>query len=177
MLPFPCETCMSLGDSWSYVENDNYKSTNTIIHILIDVVAKGGNYLLNVGPDATGELPAVAVQRLKEIGEWMKINGDAIYDTRPVPPYFNDRFRFTQKDGRVFVHYLLDENETMPSSIAVPDDALSLISSKNINTRPLKLKVLGGGAKAELRKSDNGYVIDIKGKINLKHAIVFEIKK
>ncbi len=177
VLPFPWETCMSLGDSWSYVENDNYKSTNTIIHILIDVVAKGGNYLLNVGPDATGEFPAVAVQRLKEIGEWMKINGDAIYDTRPVPPYFKDRFRFTQKDGRIFVHYLLDENETVPSSIAVPDDALSLISSKNINTRPLKLKVLGGGAKAELRKSDNGYVIDIKGKINLKHAIVFEIKK
>ncbi|MGN0033959.1 MAG: alpha-L-fucosidase [Candidatus Limimorpha sp.] len=177
VLPFPWETCMSMGDSWSYVENDNYKSTNNIIHILVDVVAKGGNYLLNVGPDAQGELPLAAVERLKEIGEWMKTNGDAIYETRPISPYSEGKFRFTQKNGRVFAVYLLDEDEELPSIIAVHDGFQALVSNKNISSRPLKLKILGNKAKAELRMTDDGYVIDIKGDINANHAIVFEFKK
>ena len=101
LLSYPWETCMSMGDSWSYVENDNYKSTRQLIHTLIDIVAKGGNYLLNVGPDADGQLPEVALQRMKEIGEWLNKNGYAIYGTRPLYPYANGNVRYTQsKDGK-----------------------------------------------------------------------------
>lgn len=101
LLPYPWETCMSMGDSWSYVSNDNYKSTCKLIHNLIDVVAKGGNYLLNVGPDADGNLPEVAIERMKEIGQWLKKNGYAIYGTRPLYPYAKDNKRYTQsKDGK-----------------------------------------------------------------------------
>ena len=101
LLPYPWETCMSMGDSWSFVENDNYKSTKQLIHMLVDIVAKGGNYLLNVGPDEDGQIPETAVERLKEIGEWLKVNGQAIYNTRPLYPYAKGDKRYTQsKDGK-----------------------------------------------------------------------------
>ena len=104
---------MSMGDSWSYVENDNYKSTRKLIHTLIDIVAKGGNYLLNVGPDADGQLPEVALQRMKETGQWLKKNGYAIYGTRPLYPYAKGNIRYTQsKDGKhKYEITLLDDGE------------------------------------------------------------------
>ncbi len=113
LLSYPWETCMSMGDSWSYVENDNYKSTRKLIHTLVDIVAKGGNYLLNVGPDADGQLPEAALQRMKEIGEWLKKNGKAIYGTRPLYPYAKDNIRYTQsKDGKhKYEITLLEEGE------------------------------------------------------------------
>ena len=101
LLPYPWETCMTMGDSWSYVPGDNYKSTKVLIHMLCDVVAKGGNLLLNVGPDADGQLPAEALQRMEEIGRWLDRNGHAIYGTRPLFPYCDGNRRYTQsKDGR-----------------------------------------------------------------------------
>ncbi len=109
LLSYPWETCMSMGDSWSYVENDNYKSTRKLIHTLIDIVAKGGNYLLNVGPDADGKLPETALQRMKEIGEWLKKNGYAIYGTRPLYPYAKGNIRYTQsKDGKHHYEIILN---------------------------------------------------------------------
>ena len=111
LLPYPWETCMSIGDSWSYVENDNYKSTRQLIHNLVDIVAKGGNYLLNVGPDAEGRIPDEAVTRLKEIGAWLKTNGHAIYATRPLYPYARGNKRYTQSkdDKRKYEITLTDE--------------------------------------------------------------------
>ncbi len=81
-LPYPWETCMPMATSWSYVPGDVYKPTEEIIEKLVDIVSKGGNYLLNIGPGPDGELDPVAYARLKEIGAWMKINGQAIYGTR-----------------------------------------------------------------------------------------------
>jgi alpha-L-fucosidase len=114
-LPYPWETCMTLGNSWSYAPRDHYKSARQIVHMLVDIVAKGGNYLLKVGPDANGELPTEAVARLAEIGAWMKINGEAIYATRPLAPYREGKLCFTHaKDGAVYAIYLLDEGEGIP---------------------------------------------------------------
>ena len=101
LLPYPWETCMTMGDSWSYVPNDNYKSVKTLIHMLCDVVAKGGNLLLNVGPDADGNLPEEALERMEAIGKWLEKNGYAIYGTRPLYPYCEGNVRYTQsKDGK-----------------------------------------------------------------------------
>ena len=101
LLPYPWETCMTMGDSWSYVPNDNYKSVKTLIHMLCDVVAKGGNLLLNVGPDADGNLPPQALERMEAIGKWLEKNGYAIYGTRPLYPYCEGNIRYTQsKDGK-----------------------------------------------------------------------------
>ena len=112
-LDYPWETCMTMASSWSYVPGDIYKPAETIIHYLVDIVAKGGNYLLNVGPSPFGDYDTIAYSRMKEIGEWMKVNGDAIYATRPISPYKEKNICFTQnKDKRVNAIYLAGKEET-----------------------------------------------------------------
>ena len=121
LLPYPWETCMTMGDSWSYVPSDHYKSTTQLIHMLADVVAKGGNLLLNVGPDAQGNLPPQALERMEQIGVWLSANGRAIYATRPLYPYCYGNVRFTQsKDGKHrYAICLIDESATQ-ASFTVP---------------------------------------------------------
>jgi len=70
-------------DSWCYISKPNYKSAGRILHQLIDVVSKNGNLLLDVGPRADGTIPDETQARLRQIGAWMRINGEAIYDSRP----------------------------------------------------------------------------------------------
>jgi alpha-L-fucosidase len=80
------ETCMTMNDTWGFKKDDtNWKSTETIIRNLCDIASKGGNYLLNVGPDAKGNIPAESLKRLSEVSEWMRVNGDAIHGTTATP--------------------------------------------------------------------------------------------
>ena len=80
------ETCMTMNSTWGYKSfDDKWKSTETLLHNLIDIASKGGNYLLNVGPTSEGLIPAPSLERLKEIGQWMKGNGEAIYGTTASP--------------------------------------------------------------------------------------------
>jgi alpha-L-fucosidase len=80
------ETCMTMNDTWGYKKDDNnWKSTETLIRNLCDIASKGGNYLLNVGPTSEGLIPQPSLDRLAEIGKWMKANGEAIYGTGPTP--------------------------------------------------------------------------------------------
>lgn len=80
------ESCMTLNDTWGFKKDDqHWKSTETLIRNLCDIASKGGNYLLNVGPDSHGDIPAESVKRLAEVGAWMKVNGEAIYGTTATP--------------------------------------------------------------------------------------------
>ena len=80
------ETCMTMNGTWGFKKNDtNWKSTETLIRNLCDIASKHGNYLLNVGPTSEGLIPEASVERLHEVGEWMKVNGEAIYGTGPTP--------------------------------------------------------------------------------------------
>ena len=77
---------MTLNDTWGFKKDDqNWKSLETIIRNLCDIASKGGNYLLNVGPDSHGEIPPESVKRLADVGAWMRVNGDAIYGTTATP--------------------------------------------------------------------------------------------
>ena len=104
------ETCMTMNDSWGYKKNDhNWKSTEELIHNLVDIASKGGNYLLNVGPTAEGLIPSESIARLQKIGQWMRINSESIYGTS-ASPFKNLQWgRCTQKalpDGktRLYLH-------------------------------------------------------------------------
>ncbi|MGA2543428.1 MAG: alpha-L-fucosidase [Verrucomicrobiota bacterium] len=80
------ETCMTMNDTWGFKSYDtNWKSTETIVRNLVDIASKGGNYLLNVGPTSEGLIPGPSIERLKAVGAWMKVNGDAIYATSASP--------------------------------------------------------------------------------------------
>lgn len=85
-LDYDWETCMTMNDTWGFKSYDtNWKSSETLIRNLVDIASKGGNYLLNVGPTALGEIPEPSIERLKAIGAWMKTHGDAIYGTTASP--------------------------------------------------------------------------------------------
>jgi len=118
----PWESCITMGDQWSWKPSERYKSVRTLIHMLVDVVAKGGNLLLNVGPDGEGRMDVAALERLRAIGSWLRVNGRAIYDTQPVAPWKQGNVCFTRgSDGTIYAIVLAAENETTPPrSIEVP---------------------------------------------------------
>ena len=114
----PWEACITLGTSFSYRNDDTYKSERELIHLLIDVVAKGGNLVLNAGAQPNGRLPAPALGRMRAIGGWLSRFGEAIYGTRPVPPYLAGNIGFTAKGGNTtYAIRMLSENEHVDSLI------------------------------------------------------------
>jgi alpha-L-fucosidase len=102
------ESCMTMNKHWGYNKNDqNWKSTGTLVRNLIDCASKGGNYLLNVGPTSEGLFPPASVERLAEIGKWMKINHEAVYGTTASPFSKLPWGRCTKKvQGRTTTLYL-----------------------------------------------------------------------
>lgn len=111
----PWEESRGMGRSYGYnrAENINhYRSSKELVHELIDVVSRGGNLLLNVGPTADGRIPVIMQERLRDIGSWLQINGEAIYGTRPwagngLPTTGNPpNVRYTRKGDDLYAHLL-----------------------------------------------------------------------
>jgi alpha-L-fucosidase len=169
----PWETCMTMAGSWSYNPNNNYKSTRRLIHLLVDIVSKGGNFLLNVGPSPEGDFDEDAYDRLKKIGEWMRINGEAIYNTRPVEPYKEDKVCFTQlKDGTTYAIYLADENEnSLPEKINFANFSSGEIAD---------VKMLGTEEKIKWQRGENTFEIEVPESLRnnppCNYAWTFKIK-
>ena len=125
-LDIPWESCMTMGNSWSYVPDDVYKPACQIIHTLIKIVSRGGNYLLNIGPGPHGDWDSDAYDRLGAVSEWIAINGEGIYSTRSIAPYScgNDYYYTRHKDGKIsYVFCLSDEGHdgvVLPLTVSLP---------------------------------------------------------
>jgi alpha-L-fucosidase len=124
------ESCMTMNDTWGFKKNDdNWKSAEVLVHNLIDVTAKGGNYLLNVGPTAEGLIPEPSVVRLEEIGLWLRTNGEAIYKTEKFENNYKQgkNIRFTKKKGENTVYVI---SLTKPKKVLAVDNILPKEDSK-----------------------------------------------
>jgi alpha-L-fucosidase len=110
-----------MGTSFSVRYEDTYKSGREIVHILLEIVSKGGNLALNVGPQPDGRLPEGAVRSMKELGVWLEQYGEAVYGTRIAEPYFQDGYAFTKKGTDIFCFKLYkDEHASIEQEMQIP---------------------------------------------------------
>ena len=145
------ETCMNIGSSWGYKSWENkWKDAKTIIRNLNTIAARGGNYLLNVGPDATGVVPAQAQNCLKAVGQWMKVNGEAIYGTQRslVYPKWGECIR---KDDKKHSMYYLSVFK-WPSN-----GKLVFETDKKVK----KATLLATGKPLKFKKTEKGIVLEV----------------
>ena len=155
-LPYPWESCIISGGGWSYTPDAKYMSGRRAVHMLVDIVAKGGNLLLNIAPGPDGRWQDEAYGLLKEIGGWMDINSEAIYETRAIEPYKEGKICYTSKGGNIiYAICLLDEEEEIPAAIT--------ISGINIPDGS-KIEMLGTKGKLKWRRADDSYTITIPAK-------------
>lgn len=152
----PWETCTVMGKkmfeyngdhtSFGYTYDQDYMSAKEVVNLLLDIVSKGGNLALNLAPQPDGRLPLRAVEELKVLGKWMKVFGGAIYATRPVAPYYTEKYSYTaSKDGKTInVFYQYDDGETAP-------EKYSLICESKV----LKITDLRSGKDLEFTQNKN----------------------
>ena len=131
---FDWEACMTMNDTWGYKSyDDNWKASDTLIHYLVDIVAKGGNFLLNVGPTAEGLIPQPSVDRLAAMGDWLDINSEAIYAAQPYKVYKEgDYIRYTKSNDGKYVYAILlrwpdGKHLTLENVIPKADTEIQLI--------------------------------------------------
>jgi alpha-L-fucosidase len=163
------ESCMTMNGTWGYSVNDhNWKSSETLVRNLIDIVSKGGNYLLNVGPTSAGLIPEPSIERLKEVGAWIKNNGEALYGTTASPFDQLDWGRCTVKKAgrknRLYLHVF-----DMPSDgkLLVPGLASSIKKAYALNNRNENLKTA---------KEGNNILVDLSGVKSDKFATVIVLE-
>lgn len=141
----PLETCETMNGMWGYkITDQNYKSTKTLIHYLVKAAGRNANLLMNIGPQPDGCLPAVAVQRLKEMGEWMKTYGETIYGTRGGRVTPRDWGVTTEKDNKIFVHILnlKDRSLFLPITDKNAKRAVDYVSRKAVKMQKCQGGVL-----------------------------------
>jgi alpha-L-fucosidase len=159
------ESCMTMNNHWGYNKSDyNFKSTTTLIRNLIDCASKGGNYLLNIGPTSEGVFPQASIERLAEIGDWMKVNSQAIYGTQASPFDKLEWGRCTQKEissgtTRLFLHVF-----DWPTT-----GKLVLTGLAN---KPVKAFLLQGNQPLEVASANNQVAIALPENAPDKHASV-----
>ena len=110
----PWETCTTVGDRFSFHYTDNFKTGRQLVHLLLNVVSRGGNLALNVAPQPDGALPAGAVASLRDLGRWMRIHGEGIYNTTIAEPYFIRNIRYTAKGDTRYIFYLYEDCAALP---------------------------------------------------------------
>lgn len=153
-LGVPWESCITIGTGFSYRYDDKYKSNRQLIHLLLDIIAKGGNLALNVAPAPDGRYPAPAVERIKAMGAWLAKNGSGVYCTRPAAPYKSGSFVFTKHADSLFAFDLIGENEqSRPSEVSIPAGISSAKAVVHLaDGAPLDFNIVDGMIKVRLPK-------------------------
>jgi alpha-L-fucosidase len=187
--PLHWQTDTSVSDkSWGYIKNDTFKSPDFVIHQLVDIVSKNGNLLLNIGPRSDGTIPDEVQQVLRDVGSWLKTNGEAIYGTRPWRVYgegpthvtagsFHDTdtatyteqdFRFTTKDKILYAIEL-----AWPSNREAVIHALgNSVGSQKIES----VDLLAGDAALRFQQQTDGLHIQLPAQAPGKYAYTFRIR-
>jgi alpha-L-fucosidase len=157
-LPYPWESCIISGGGWSHTPDAKYMNGREGVQLLVDIVAKGGNLLLNIAPTPQGEWQQGAYDLLKEYGAWMKINGEAIYHSKVLAPYKENNICLTQgKNGEAYFMYLAAEKEnTLPASIFI---------SSHQPAKNAKISLLGSPLKLDYVKEGSGFRVIIPSSI------------
>jgi alpha-L-fucosidase len=175
--------------SWGYIQNDTFKSPEFVVHQLIDIVSKNGNLLLNIGPRSDGTIPEEVQQVLRDVGAWLKINGDAIYGTRvwkiygegptkvtegafhdtDTQPYTAEDFRFTKKGD---VLYAIELGWPSGREAVIH----SLGSAAKDHPRIAAVALLGSDAKLAFDQRDDGLHIQLPEQRPGKYAYSFRIQ-
>jgi alpha-L-fucosidase len=160
-LPYPWESCIISGGGWSFSPNAKYMSGREAVHLLVEIVAKGGNLLLNVAPGPDGTWQQGAYDLLQQIGGWMKVNGEAIYLSRPIAPYKDGKVRMTsQKNGDEYLIYLADAAETvMPAEIRV---------TSHPPASGAVMSLVGTSARLQWKADNDGFVVSIPEAVRTK---------
>ena len=158
------EVCMTLNGTWGYAEhNHNWKSNDTLIRGLADTVSKGGNFLLNIGPRADGSLPDETIRSFKAIGDWMKMNGEAIYDTTANP--FKRSFPWGVVTQKGDILYLIVYEIPANGKLNLPFSAKGTLSAS----------ALADGKKVPVKSSATGVELDLSGVTPVPSATVVKL--
>jgi len=156
-LPYPWESCIIAGGSWSWLPNAKYMTGRSAVQLLVDIVAKGGNLLFNIAPGPEGQWHDGAYSLLEEMGKWMRVNSEAIYGTRALAPFKEGKVCISQKGkNTVYIYYMAEEGEKMPENIAMSTFSLPVGA---------KVKMLGTDTSLKLEKITKGFSVFIPDKI------------
>lgn len=142
------ETCMTMNDTWGYKSYDtNWKSSKVLIRNLIEIVSKGGNFLLNVGPTAEGEIPQASIERLAEMGKWIRTNKQSVYGTTASPFPYLSYGRCTRKAQKLYLHVF-----DYPSNGELGIPMANKISKAYLLAEPKKaLKIIPGANRSRIK--------------------------
>jgi len=153
-LPYPWESCIISGGGWAYTHDAVYMSGHKGVQMLVDIVAKGGNLLLNIAPTPDGEWQEGAYRLLKDYENWMNINSEAIYNSTTLAPYKeNNICMIQQENGNSYFFYMAAEDEKiMPASITVNSHQPSSNAT---------VKLLGYNKPLKWSKNGEGFTVDI----------------
>ena len=163
-LNIPWESCIPLAGNWGWVKGAKFKSSQKVLNTLIEICAKGGCYVLGVGPTPEGVIQPEVTEILHRIGEWLRANGKAIYSTRTTPNYHAGNTWFTaDKDGEtLYAIYALPEGESLPETIEwtgnLPKGSMRLVS----NGRRVSYKCEGDKVIVKLPKGMKDEAVALK---------------
>lgn len=157
----PLETCQTMNGMWGYkIMDQNYKDSRTLIHYLVRTAGMGANLLLNIGPQPNGELPATALERLKDMGQWLRNNGETIYATAAGDFPAQNWGTSTRKGNKLYVHIL--QTDTTDIHVPTPATVTKAVAFADKNTSiPFTRKPDGIVLHLSEIPSDIDYIVEL----------------